>query len=216
MTVVYSYFWIGCWRLRNQDSNKVTATPQSVPLRTEEPSVAALCWTCYLLDVSLREGQLGGDMEHDLPLPEHSEDRLGSCLAVSHIQASAEATRQWRGWGGGRRLFFYLNLFVLHLCHECYCTVYLLHCFNATTVLLPFKVLQGDVVSEDPQELLECRCLFVVAKQFFLRRLAETCQIQTLSEVTRSNWDKVSVQHWHLTSEPRHSKFQIINQVNHI
>lgn len=33
-------------------------------------------------------------MEHDLPLPEHSEDRLGSRLAVSHIQASAEAAWQ--------------------------------------------------------------------------------------------------------------------------
>lgn len=41
-------------------------------------------------------------------------------------------------------------------------------------MLLPFKVLQGDAVSQDAQELLERRCLFVVAKQFFLRRLAET------------------------------------------
>lgn len=60
------------------------------------PSVAAPCWGSYLLDVSLSEGQLGGDVEHDLSLSEHGEDRLGPRLAVSHVQASAEPARRWR------------------------------------------------------------------------------------------------------------------------
>lgn len=77
---------------------------QSVPRLTEGLRVAAPCWARYLLDVSLCEGKLGGDVEHDLPLPEHSEDRLGSCLAVSHIQASTEAARQWTSGGGGEEV----------------------------------------------------------------------------------------------------------------
>lgn len=139
-----------------------------------EPRVAAPCWRCYLLDVSLGKGQLSGDVEHDLPLPEHSEDRLGSGLAVSHIQASTETARPQRGEegededaGGGEEVL-YVNV-------SCsYRTLSCLHGSNATTVLLPFEVLQGDGVSQDTQELLERRRLFVVAKQLFLRRLAET------------------------------------------
>lgn len=82
---------------------------QSVPRLTEGLRVAAPCWARYLLDVSLCEGKLGGDVEHDLPLPEHSEDRLGSCLAVSHIQASTEAARQWTSGGGEEVLEVYFS-----------------------------------------------------------------------------------------------------------
>lgn len=48
-------------------------------------------WTGgYLLGVAIREGQLGRDMEHDLPVPESGVHRLHPCLSMSHIQASSE------------------------------------------------------------------------------------------------------------------------------
>lgn len=51
----------------------------------------------YLLCITLCEGQFGGHMEHDLSAVERSEDRIISCLAVTHVQTSSEPGRE-----GGR------------------------------------------------------------------------------------------------------------------
>lgn len=54
----------------------------------------------YLLCIALCEGQFGGHMEHDLSAVEGSEDRITSCLAVTHIQTSSKPGRE----GGRERM----------------------------------------------------------------------------------------------------------------
>lgn len=45
----------------------------------------------HLLCVTLSVGQLGGDMEHDLLVPEVAVYRFAACLPMCHIQPSPKA-----------------------------------------------------------------------------------------------------------------------------
>lgn len=59
---------------------------QHVPGQTAE-SCLLLGQALYLLHVSLSEGQLGGNMEHDLLLSVDGVDGVGPRLTVGNIQA---------------------------------------------------------------------------------------------------------------------------------
>lgn len=48
----------------------------------------------YLLGISLGEGQLCGDVKHDLPVPKHRVHGFHPRLSVGHVQAASETVRE--------------------------------------------------------------------------------------------------------------------------